>query len=324
MTKKENYFKAIKGEVPEWIPVYMDACQWFAPACIASPVITGKPVDIYGIPWIIDDMGAIPIPGKPLLSDINEWQEKFTIPDLRYFDWEAAAKQEIPKLDKERAVALHVHSVFNVFINAMGFEGGLTALYSDPETVMDFLDTLSNFQELIIEKSLRYYDVIDIFNITDDIANAKNLFVSPKMYREFFLPFHKRQIELARRIRPDILVEMHCCGKCEALLDEWINIGVTIWQPAQPMNDLKSIRAKYGSKLVLNGAWDVSGPGGVPFADEKTVRQSVRDTIDRYAPGGGFVFWSQGPFGKSEDMIQKLSWVDDEARKYGVDFYKKN
>jgi hypothetical protein len=42
MTKKENCLKAPKGETPEWIPLYWDACQWLAPSAMELPMMTGK------------------------------------------------------------------------------------------------------------------------------------------------------------------------------------------------------------------------------------------------------------------------------------------
>ncbi len=325
MNVKENYLKAIHGEMPESVPVYWDGCQWFAPECIAAPVITGKPVDIYGISWTVNENGAIPTPNQFLLTDICDWREKVTIPFdlLENYDWEASVEREHQRLDPNKAVALHVHSVFNVFVNAMGFEGCLMAMAEDPDEVMEFFDTLSWFQEVIIEKSLKYYDFIDVFNITDDIATARGPFMSPAMYREMILPFHKRQIELSRKLRPEVLVEMHCCGKCDMFIDNWVNLGVNIWQPAQSMNDLKGIKKKYGTKLVLNGAWDTSGIPSHPGTTEDMIRQLVREVIDEFAPGGGYVFWDAGPVGQDKEMLERLDWIEDEARKYGTDYYKK-
>ena len=324
MTERENYLIAARGGKPEWIPLYFDACQWFAPECIASPLLSGKTKDVYGIPWTQGENGAIPTPGAFIMEDICDWREKVTIPFelLEEFDWEASIDRARKKLDPNKAVALHVHSVFNVFVNAMGFENALIAIAEDPEEVYQFFETLSRFQEIIIEKSLQYYDFIDIFNITDDVANARTLFMSPSAYMELIHPFHKRQIDAALSVCPDILVEMHCCGKCDMLIDQWYEDGVTIWQPAQTMNDLAGIQAKYGNKLVLNGCWDTSGIVSYDDTTEETIRKLTRETIDKYGKNGAFVFWDSGGTGNNAALNQKLAWDQDEARKYGADYYK--
>ena len=68
--------------------------------CIAAPVITGKPADIYGIPWTIGENGAIPTPNAFIMNafimkDIRDWREKITIPFelLDAFDWEASVER---------------------------------------------------------------------------------------------------------------------------------------------------------------------------------------------------------------------------------------
>lgn len=66
------------------------------------------------------------------------------------------------------------------------------------------------------------------------------------------------------------------------LIDQWYEDGVTIWQPAQTMNDLSGIQKKYGNKFVLNGCWDTSGVVSYDDTTEETIRQLTRDTIDQW------------------------------------------
>ena len=147
--------------------------------------------------------------------------------------------------------------------------------------------------------------------------------MSPKCYMELIHPYHKRQIDLARAIRPDILVEMHCCGKCDMLIDQWYEDGVTIWQPAQTMNDIEGIQKKYGNKFVINGGWDSSGIASYDSSTEEVIRQLTRDTIDKYGKNGAYVFWDAGGTGMPDDteLNQKLAWDQDEAKKYGANYY---
>jgi hypothetical protein len=78
---------------------------------------------------------------------------------------------------------------------------------------------------------------------------------------------------------------MHCCGRCEDFIEDWMSFGVSSWNPAQVMNDLAGIKKKYGNKMALIGCWDSSGPASWSGSSEDLVRQAVRDCIDRYAPG---------------------------------------
>jgi hypothetical protein len=321
MTEKENYLKVLRGEVPDWIPLHEDACQFISPSVLESPHATGKERDIYGIPYVMHENGLIPRPNDFIMRDIAEWRTAVNIPTLEGYDWESAAEKDCAGLDKDKVVVVFSNAVFGVLVNAMGFENGLTAIAEEPEKVMEFFEALEAFQDTVLENTLKYCP-IDVVVINDDVATARDLFISPKTYREMILPFHKRQADIAKKY--NTYIEMHCCGKAESIVDDWVNMGVTIWQPAQTMNDLAAIQKKYGKKLIINGGWDNTGPAGIPGADEELIRQSVRDTIDMLAPTGAYIFWDTGGVGKEEDMLKKRAWVQDEVKKYGAHYYQRS
>jgi uroporphyrinogen-III decarboxylase len=196
------------------------------------------------------------------------------------------------------------------------------AMAEEPEEVMAFFEVLSDFQEKVLENTLKYYHPMDVVIIGDDVATSRGLFISPKTYREMVLPFHKRRADIAKKY--NIPVEMHCCGKAGTIVDDWVNIGVSIWQLGQSLEDLVAAQKKYGKKLIINGGWNNTGPAGIPGADEELIRLSVRDAIDKLAPSGAYVFWGGAGVGADEETLQKIAWVEDEARKYGAGYYQKN
>jgi hypothetical protein len=75
---------------------------------------------------------------------------------------------------------------------------------------------------------------------------------------------------------------------------------------------------KYKDKLALAGCWEWIVPETWPEVSEEAVRQSVRDIIDTYAPGGGFAFGG-GAVGRFGDQtIENVNhWVQEEAYYYG-------
>ena len=115
---------------------------------------------------------------------------------------------------------------------------------------------------------------------------------------------------------------MHCCGHCESLIEDWRDIGVSIWEPAQVSNDLLAIKKKYGRELTLVGCWDSQGPVAWPEATEEEVKSAVRECIDTYAPDGGFVFWASA-YGAEDDipMQNKIRWLEEEYNDYGRKYY---
>jgi hypothetical protein len=333
LTEKENLLMTLRGEVPEWVPRNMYPSPGHPPAsagCGPSFLNARRTpqggFDIWGVEFVTTkDTGgmAIPKPGKFILDDITKWRDVIKAPDISDIDWETMAKKDLARIDRSQtAVSAMVHvGYFQSLCNFMGFNEGLMAMIEEPEEVYELFEYMSSFWVQICSKIRDYYKP-DIWGVTDDTATATNPFISPETYRNLVKPFHKR--EAAFGVEMGIPVDMHNCGRCEDFIDDWLDIGVTCWNPAQTMNDLKGIKKKYGNKLVLEGCWDSSGPAGWPGATEEVVKQAVRDTIDAYAPGGGFIFWAS-TYGAAddEDFLNRKRWITEEYDAYGRTFYKK-
>lgn len=340
-TEKENYLKVLRGEQPEWVPNYLDAIALCMPVVYENKVIPGsgnpnkkfkdifgiehedreKYTDMLGIEWTQTIDGQIPTPGKHLITDITKWREQvnYPFPDLDKIDFKTQAEGYYSVVDhNQKAVVCLVFGRYEMLMDLMGVDNALCALIEEPEAVHDFFTEFTNFQEKTLRVSFPYYKP-DVVLIPDDVATVKDLFMSPEIYTKMVAPY-VRQIAKAA-VELGAIAEMHCCGKCEKLIPQWIDMGITVWQPAQAVNDLKAIKEKYGHKIVLNGGWDTNGPGAMTGAPEEVVRQSVRDAIDKLAPGGGYVFWDTGMTGGD---FEKFGWTADEARKYGKEFYKKH
>jgi uroporphyrinogen-III decarboxylase len=211
----------------------------------------------------------------------------------------------------------------NYFVNLANFMGmteALCAYLEEPEAVHELFSYMADYANTIVKNGLKYFKP-DLFLAGDDTATATNPFISRQTWQEMIMPYHARQTRLARDA--GVAVTMHCCGRCEDFIDDWISIGVGSWNSAQVMNDLTGIKKKYGNKLVLIGCWDSSGPASWNGAGEELVRQAVRDCIDRYAPGGGFMFWadSYGPPDDS-DFQNRKRWITEEYEAYREHPYK--
>jgi len=338
LTEKENYMRLLRGEQPEWVPRYT-----YAPnpegtpvaACTVGPGFLhrhfyepGISKDIWGVTHVpVPEAGGtkMPEPNNFILTDIRKWRDVIRAPDLTGINWEAMAKKDIDELAVNREDTALVLSImaepFLKLVSFMGFSEGLCAMYEEPGEVAALLEYITDFTTEVGERCIDYYKP-DIFGIADDTATWKNPFFSLNMYRRLIKPHHARMARLATD--RGIPVEMHCCGRCEDFIDDWRDFGIVSWNPAQTSNDLAAIKNKYGNGLVINGGWDSTAELQDPNASEEAVKQSVRDSIDRYAPEGGYAFAGSflGPL-NDETTIRKNRWISEEVRSYGVAFYKK-
>jgi hypothetical protein len=326
----------IRGEQPERVPRYAMAPDAYskyplavtpvAPSFLNSRRTPQGGFDMWGVPHVVTvETGgaALPEPGVFLLDDITKWRDVVKAPDLSSIDWETMARNDLKHVDRANTAVIGATHVgyFQQLMAFMGFSEGLCAIYEEPEEVHALFTYMADFFVEVSKKLIEYYKP-DLIDLTDDTATAKNPFISPEMYRDIIKPYHKRQTQPA--VDAGLPVVMHNCGRCEDSIDDWFDLGVVAWNPAQVMNDLDGIKKKYGNKLGLIGCWDSEGPVGWAGAPETLVRSSVREVIDRFAVGGGFCFWGStyGPIG-DKDTEDRKRWITDEFESYGRSFYTK-
>jgi hypothetical protein len=337
MTERENYLRVLKGEAPAWVPRYGSLPNPYAkyprsmstirPGVLNRASESGRQIDIFGVEFVpTKETGgmSLPKPGVFILDDIRHWRDVIKVPDISGVNWEMMAKQDMENgnIDHENTVVcLGTHTgYFQQLMNFMGFTNGLIAMYEEPDEVLALFEYMSDFYVEVTKNVIQYYRP-DVLAITDDTATAKAPFISPESYKALVKRYHARLAQVG--IDHGLFIDMHNCGKCEVFLEDWFDFNVSIWNPAQVMNDLQGIQKKYGDRLVLAGCWDSSGPVGWPGATEELIRQSVRDNIDTYAQTGRFLFWGtiMGEVGDPEVQMRQR-WVIDEYEAYRETPYK--
>ncbi|MCP4184123.1 MAG: hypothetical protein GY761_12535 [Hyphomicrobiales bacterium] len=131
---------------------------------------------------------------------------------------------------------------------------------------------------------------VDIIKIGDDLGTQESLMISPKMYRKMLKPIHADFISFIKE-RTHAKVFFHTDGDVEPLIEDFIEIGVDILNPIQTsagkMADLKSLKSKYGDRIVFCGAIDTHRV--LPFGTPDDVREEVKRVIKTLGPGGGFM-----------------------------------
>lgn len=335
MTEKENYFKLLRGEQPDWIPKYSFNAlpgqkvptAMVCPTLFSIDRITPGPCeDCWGVLKVPSESAGgakLPAPGAFMLQDISDWRDVIKLPDISEIDFEADAKEQLSHIDRnETAVMFDLNGgVFQLLMEFMGFNEGLCAMFTDPDEVMALLEYVSNFIYEVNAKTVDLYQP-DMFALVDDTATWRSPFISLELYRELIKPFHLQQTSLARERGKG--VDMHNCGHCEEFIEDWFDLGVVSWNPAQTCNDLVGIKKRYGNSLILEGCWDPRDRLADPDVTEQEVKDSIKRTMDTYAPGGGYMFMGNflGSL-KDPEVIKKNRWVQEAYEEYGRTFYQK-
>lgn len=326
LTNKENYMRVLRREVPESIP--NAAYQLCYPSYLKKDRNPdGSGFDYFGVEYVTSERsgfagGFIPKPGVFMIHDITTWRDIVKIPDLSGVDWEKMAADDLKQYDRSKGPIMSdsVTGFFQALINFMGFTEGLCACFEEPEEVKAMMETICDYQVGVAKNIIKYYQP-DALWLPDDVATARAPFVSKEMFEELFYPSWKRYVEVF--LNAGIPAQLHCCGECGILIDDFIDCGFSAWDPAQPQNDLKGIKAKHGNKLAFVGGFDAK-PIQVPGVTEEFVREYVRSFLNTYAPGGGLV-WTAGMQmnGGDPEAAQRAKWVREEFEAVAPNYYVK-
>jgi len=155
------------------------------------------------------------------------------------------------------------------------------------------------FAEKILEVDIAYMEVFlpvvadytDIVYMGDDLATQNSSMMSLDDYRKFCKPYQKRWVEAVRRLVPRARILYHSCGSLYPMIPDLIDIGVDILNPVQPRArnmEPWRIKKEFGDALSFLGGLDIQQL--LPFGTPEEIRTGVRDLIDVYGPGGGYIF----------------------------------
>jgi uroporphyrinogen decarboxylase len=179
-------------------------------------------------------------------------------------------------------------------------------MYDEPEFVDALFDRILSFYE---ESSSRIFDeaadVIDIFFIGNDFGSQTGPLLSPKLFHRYVLPRLQRLINLGHDY--GLLIQLHCCGGFEPLLPSLIEVGLDAVHAIQPSchgMDLRSLKERYGNKIVFNGGID-SHHVLIKGKSTEFVREKTLEVLSIMAPGGGYVV------GASHDYILEETPVEN-------------
>ncbi|MCP4168816.1 MAG: methyltransferase [Chloroflexi bacterium] len=124
-----------------------------------------------------------------------------------------------------------------------------------------------------------------------DFGMQRGPFISPQAYRDLYAPFHR---ELNNWIHANTTWKtfIHSCGSIVPLIDDFIEAGFDILNPVQTSAvNMKpeELKGRFGDHITFWGG-GVDTQQTFPNGTPDDVRNEVRERIDVFGVGGGFVF----------------------------------
>ena len=135
-------------------------------------------------------------------------------------------------------------------------------------------------------------DTVQVAVITGtDFGTQRGLFCSIDSYRELFKPYHARVNRLIHE-KTRWKTFIHSCGSVWDLLPDLIDAGFDVLNPVQcsaAKMDPGDLKREFGKDIVFWGG-GVDTQNTLPFGTPDDVYREVRQRIEIFNDGGGFVF----------------------------------
>jgi len=171
-------------------------------------------------------------------------------------------------------------SIFTHPRTSMGEEKFLASMYDNPDLIYAVVE---KFTDCFLKINKAYMDAcgdyIDIYYFGSDFATQNSLFISPDMFREFFVPQMKKIADQAKSYGKPVMY--HCCGAIMPLMDMFIESGVEIIDPVQVSSrdmSVDEVAVKYKGKVMFHGgvSSQVTFTKGSPDDVYKETQRAIR------------------------------------------------
>jgi uroporphyrinogen decarboxylase len=233
---------------------------------------------------------------QPILEHASSSKDIDSVP------WSYFADEELKRLEQK---AKHLYKDTDYAIMG-GFGGNILEGGQELRGWSNFMvDLVANrsFAEDLMDKLVEVYivnlkgylqavgDYIQLIQMGDDLGTQDGPQLSPDMYRELIKPRHKTIYQYVKQ-HSKVYVFLHTCGSVYQLISDFIDEGVDVLNPVQTsaaQMDPRKLKSEYGDKITFwGGGCDTQSvlPRGTP--DE--IAAHVKERIEIFAPGGGFVF----------------------------------
>jgi len=133
--------------------------------------------------------------------------------------------------------------------------------------------------------------VTAVFVTGTDFGTQAGPFISPKSYRELFMPFHTAVNDWIHR-NTSWKSFIHSCGSVVALIPFFLEAGFDILNPVQTSAagmDSQTLKDRFGERLTFWGG-GIDTQKTLPFGSVQEIQAEVAERMRIFGKGGGFVW----------------------------------
>lgn len=282
------------------------------------------PIDENG--YIINEFGMVMRQGpiymevvKPPMGNIKTRQEveDFPFPDPladgRYDD----AEKYIQMFGKDYFIVGDMElTMYDMMQQLVGTEKLLLDMAMKEEYVEPLMDKTKDFA-LAVGKKLVSMGVDGIW-AGDDFGAQAGMIISPKMWRSYFKERYRQVYQELKSLNPDVIIMQHCDGAVAPILNDWIEVGMEVFNPVQPNvpgHEPEDLKSKFGERMSFWGAIDQQYL--LPHGNPQEIAADVAAKIEVLGAGGGYMC-SPAHIIQSDTSMENVEAFIDAVKQHGI------
>lgn len=211
-------------------------------------------------------------------------------------------------LIKDVDVGAAMSGPFSVAASVVGTENLLRWMTKYPEKVHTLM-------EIVAESNNRYIEEVAKLGLSIGFADpmSSTSIISPKLFREFSLPYLKINIDKIKKTTGSA-PGIHICGKSKKLWQDVVNAGISNFS-IDNEEDLKDAKEIMGDKVVITG--NVPPVDVVHLGSRADISKAVKESIRKgYDSPKGYIL-STGCQIPMNTPIEQIEMFMEAGRKYG-------
>ena len=215
--------------------------------------------------------------------------EAFPFPDPYAEGRMLNAKRDIDRFGKDFFIIGDCElTLFEMAWHLTGLETYMLGMAGEEDWIETINDKVEYFTTGIAEQLVKAG--VDAIWLGEDLGSQISTLISPEMWRQFFRPRHERMIRKLKAINPNIIIIMHSDGAVAPLLEDFIEMGIEVYNPVQPNvpgSDPQELKDKYGGRICFFGGIDQQQllPGG----NMREIENEMRRRAGILGKNGGYL-----------------------------------
>lgn len=249
------------------------------------------------------------------INSPEKWNDvkQLLTPDPNRIRWdEFKPIYERAKRDN-RFICYGTVEVIEIGKDVIGHEMMCRAMIKQPDWLHEVFDTYTRLQIDMFHMFEEAGYPCDGAFVYGDIAYKNGPFMSPRHYREFVQPYHKRLFDEFKK--RDMPVMFHTDGDVRSLIPHFLESGISALNPleAKANMDLRELAPEYGDRLGFIGNIDVMV---IATNDRDLIREELKAKLAAAMPYRGYVYHSDHSIPPGV-TLETYQWMLDEVRRLG-------